>query len=457
MTRERLGKYYAKLGRYEEAVFELQAALVLAQRLNDDLERGEILLLLGDELRRTAPYWDEALAQYQAAMQVFEKDPARVADCLRKMASVFLYKGMPRQALDLCEKSLAVCHQLGSTARRGIYKGLQHEVWAYDLLGQWAKAVQLAEEARALVEEVASGDWLEEARSLLYMGNAYRLARRSGEAEWAYDQAIKLLSPFLSEEDVQAQLIFARAELGLAKVYLKQTGREAEAQQCLDATLSLRYARSVDFRFAEILGEQGELLLKQGTFAEAEIYLQQASDHFRRSGNIFYRAIVLATLCELYYRTGDFDRLFETAQMAREADASLAQRGDPGLIDYHLARIELFLGKAQVDQGHNLAAFDAFISASQKALAFNALTFNEVCEELIAELDRQLELLGIIQFCTAFIEFWRKEKASLQPGDDEAVTGWLRRIQEKSDEVRIVLPVDDKSVHSPAVVDSAGV
>jgi tetratricopeptide (TPR) repeat protein len=192
-----------------------------------------------------------------------------------------------------------------------------------------------------------------------------------------------------------------------------------------------------DFIVAGFLLEQGSLLLRLGRLEEAEMRLQQASDRFRRLGNVFHYANALASLCELYYSRGsegDLDKMSRTAESARSIDN--------GLIDYHLARIELAVGRAWVDSGELSNAVDAFCTASERALNFNDESFIEVCEEVVSEIDRIVQKVtpaAALPLCDSYIAFWNNRALSLEK--KELVKRWLEKIRQKQDEIRALMPV----------------
>ena len=165
--------------------------------------------------------------------------------------------------------------------------------------------------------------------------------------------------------------------------------------------------------------------------------LQQASDRFRRLGNVFYYADALASLCELYYARSsesDLDKVTRTAEAAKKVDN--------GLIDYHLARISLTVGKAYVDGGRLSEAFDAFCTASERALKFNRESFGEVSEEVVGEIDRiarEIAPESALQFCDAYIGLWSTK--DLTPAKKEPVEQMLEAIRRKQEGIRALMPI----------------
>ena len=439
---EELGWCRHSDGLYTEAAQHYESALWSARQLNDLRKQGEILIKLGDGHRRRGGLdWDIAHERYNEAKEIFENlgDRIRVADCLRKLAGAYLFQGRPDKAKPLCEESLKICKDEGYN--RGLYKGVQHKAWVCRMLGQWGEATRLCEEALAIVNRVTSDDW-ELAKALLYLGDAYRLQRRIGEAKKVYGEALEI---FLKYKDmgITVELFSSKIQLGLGKVYLKQPGRELRARLLLNESLEAHRGLKEDFRIAEVLSEQGDLLLKLGRLEEAEMRLQQAGERLRRLGNTFYYAIALVTLCELYYEKRDSDRVYRTAETARSVDN--------GLIDYQLARIEFTVGKAHIAEGRFAEASDAFCVASEKALSFNDETFREVRDDMFNEVDRVVQEIALevaLQLCESYIGFW--ENKEVAPAKQGLVRESLEATRQKQEQIRTLMPITD-NVGGPAI------
>ena len=162
--------------------------------------------------------------------------------------------------------------------------------------------------------------------------------------------------------------------------------------------------------------------------------LQQASDRLSRLGNTFYYAIALATLCELYYHREDFGKVYHTAEVARNADN--------GLIDYHLARIELTVGKAHIDEGKHSEAFEVLCVASDKALNFNDESFRGACSDIFNEVDRVAQQIApevALQLCESYIGFWENKEVAL--AKQGPVQESLEAIRQKQAEIEALLPI----------------
>jgi transcriptional regulator with XRE-family HTH domain len=436
---EDIGWCLYSTGRYTEATQYYQSALWSARMLGDLPRQAGILIGLGDTHRRIGGQgWAKARQLYRSAGSMLGDklgDQRGVVDCLRKTGGAYLFQGEPTKATPLLEESLWISKTLDYP--EGIYRGLQHQSWAFDLVGRWNEATALCEDALARVESAEPHNW-ELAKAYRYLADAYRLQGRANEAKDAYEHALALLQRTENREGVHAKLLIGRIELGLAKVHLRIPGGEMKARTSLNRALEIHLSLGEDFAIAEVLGEQGELLLRLGRLQESEVRLRMAREHLKRLGNIFHYANVLATLCALYYKKGtDFSgQLYETAEEAREADN--------GLIDCHLARVELAVGKAHMDEKVYRHAFAAFAKASEKALDFNEQTFREVCESISAEVDRALQTLGPelgARLCESQIHFWQERLDALTGSARQLVVQWLDTMRLRQGELEALKPI----------------
>lgn len=436
---EDLGWCRYSTGHYAEAVQYYQSALWSARSLGDLARQAGVMISLGDTYRRIGGEgWKMARDLYESARTILEKDLSDqlgVADCLRKIAGSHLFQSQANKAMPLLEESLAISDR--EDYRQGVYRGLQHQSWAFDLLGRWNEATRLCEEALSLVKRADPDNW-ELAKAYRYLGDVYLLEKRAEEAAGAYKQALSLLRAS-QDEGLQAQLLTGRIQLGLGKVYLRIPGGEMDAKSSLNKAMQIHISLGEDFAIAEVLGEQGALLLRLDRIQEAEVRLQMARERLKRLGNVFHYANVLASLCMLYYKKGieSFHQLYEVAGAARESDN--------GLIDYQLAKVELAVGKAHMDEEAYADAFDAFAKASEKAFGFNDQTFREVCGSILAETDRILQKTGPdvgIRLCKSQIAFWQERLGVLKGAARQLAREWLHTMRLRQEELEALKPVE---------------
>jgi tetratricopeptide (TPR) repeat protein len=431
---EELGRCLYGEGRYTEAIQHYESALWSARQTKELDRQGEILIQLGNAHRRCGGvHWEAAHRCYEEAKAIFESqgNHVQVAECLRRAAAVYLFQGRPDRAEPLCDESIRICRDMADD--RGLYKSSQHKAWACCLLGRWEEAIQLLEQALAMVEAVTVDEW-EQARALRYLADAYRLQGQLAKAESMYRKALGIVQRS-DRAGHAARLLRGSIQLGLGKVYLKLPRREQEARLCLNESMEVHRIFGEDFRVAEIWSQQASLLLRVGRLEEAKVRLLQASDHLRRLGETQYYVEALATLCELYYLKKDLGQLQRVAASAREAD--------DGLVDHPLARIEILVAKAHVDRQELSDASRALCAASVKALNFNRMVFGEICSDIMGQVDRVAREISpgeALRLLGSLAQFWDSKEIPISR--QRLAREWMETIQRKREEIETLLAIE---------------
>lgn len=397
-------------GQAEAAVADLRMAIWCARRKKLESQVPELLIALGDALQRCgATRWAEAQLPYHEAERLFECEAHRTdraAECKRKRATVELYFGRPRQALELCLESKVVFEAYGEAGVRGVWKALQHMTWAYDMLGRWREAVNVAERADQMVMFHAPLDMIERAKSKRYLGDAYRINRQYDEAERAYNQGLALVGG-LPPEDTEVTQVRAMCLLGRTKVHVKHRGREMDAWEDLEASMTMHRELKSDFRYAEVLTEQGELYLKLKAFDDALTSLWQAAELFARFPNHFCHANALAELAALFYETGEADQLLAMLEQTRAIASHSDDDDNADLLNYQLSRILYLVGRQHADAGKPEEAIPFLIEALERAQKFNWKTFKEVASRIEDGVEHALDPTTRIVICEQLVSFWR--------------------------------------------------
>lgn len=373
---EDLGACNFSAGNYTAAINNYDSAQWQAAQFDDKQKMAEILIRLGSVYRRRGGEgWYFARNIYEQALKLVKElgDPLMEAVCERKIGSTYLFQGRPDMALEHIETSLKLCKESKHAA--GIYKGLQHKGWAYAMLGRWEEATKLRKLALELVEQATKDNW-ELAKAYWYLGDSYRLERKREEARLAYEKALENFEQYDGTED-GVKLILGMVWLGLGKVFIKLPGKELEAKNLLNKSLEVYRDLKEEFKVAEILTEQGDLLLKIGQYAAAEERLVIARKSLMRLGNNYHYANNLLSLGDLYYRRERFDQIYPLVD-------ELQRLENPELLNYALSKLELLAGKAQCAKKEFLAGFQAFYRASSSALKFNQETFREVRNDILS-------------------------------------------------------------------------
>jgi len=109
-----MARTYNKLDQLEQALHFNQQALAIKQEIGDRLGKGIALNIRGDIQRKLKQYPD-SLANTQAALKIFQDigDRANEAEALLNLAKLHYDTNDTTQALQLCQKALAIASELG--------------------------------------------------------------------------------------------------------------------------------------------------------------------------------------------------------------------------------------------------------------------------------------------------------------------------------------------------------
>jgi LuxR family transcriptional regulator, maltose regulon positive regulatory protein len=179
-------------------------------------------LLLGDTLRLRSQF-DEAIAEYQAAEQLFTSradQPGR-SQALRSQAQVYLDTVRPLKANSLLEEALRLLEPQEHPAE---VAGLLEQLAENHLnLGQPIQAQALHQEARLLRAEADPSDFYLEARALLRTGRLAEAQKLLQAHEEAAGQAVLRPQRFHRETPLLLSLVcIMQGEARLAEYYARQ-------------------------------------------------------------------------------------------------------------------------------------------------------------------------------------------------------------------------------------------
>jgi LuxR family transcriptional regulator, maltose regulon positive regulatory protein len=179
-------------------------------------------LLLGDALRLRSQF-DEAIAEYQAAEQLYlsRSDQLGRSQALRSQAQVYLDTVRPLKANSLLEEALRL---LEPQEHPSEVAGLLEQLAENHLnLGQPAQAQALHQEARLLRAEADPSDFYLEARALLRTGRLAEAQRLLEEHDEAAGKAVLRPQRFHRETPLLLSLVcIMQGEARLAERYARQ-------------------------------------------------------------------------------------------------------------------------------------------------------------------------------------------------------------------------------------------
>jgi non-specific serine/threonine protein kinase/serine/threonine-protein kinase len=276
-----IGKVYRKLGLFEEAGSQLEAALHLRRRL---AAKGQVAAseLADNELDLANLYidlarYDEAAELLQAALatlgELGEGHRLQIGESLNRLASVYRRQGLYDRAEPLYKRSLAIrMATLGpedpEVARS--YNSLAILNWNR---GNYSAADSLYRRALAIRERTLGEDHPDVAQTLNNLALLYHHLERYDEAEPLYERAAAIWEKTLGPEHPRLALVLNN--LGL--VHLDQ-GEFDAAEPLFERALAIRekVLGPEHPDVAQTLNNLGNLHRDRGDLAGAEPLYQRA-------------------------------------------------------------------------------------------------------------------------------------------------------------------------------------
>jgi len=372
------GRIEIQLGDSDSALQNLNQALTLAIRLDNNVARGTVLNLMGMAYKQLDRL-DDALRYYQEALEIRREvgDKGGAAVTLKELASVEQRMGDLDEALAGYQESLALRQEIGDQAAAGAT--LLDIGNLYNDRGEHERAIELYKESLRVQREI--GDEAHEAICLNNIGAVYLNAGQYEEAltylELAlgfrekagnpidlsetlhnvaetylkmgrYDEALANYLRSLELSRTAGDQFGAAIEsysLGTAFGYQGRYGAALEAK--VEALTIFRDLGEGGFWLGEILRGYGQSLAEVGRFDEAQEVLNEALDVARDLENQTLIAQALDARGDLLFYGGDSP----AARRSYQESLTEAERtGDQSLAflpKMNLARLDLLDGRTE--------------------------------------------------------------------------------------------------------------
>ncbi|ACU72654.1 transcriptional regulator, SARP family [Catenulispora acidiphila DSM 44928] len=178
-------------GRFEESDENLSAAVGLAERLDDSLEKARVLNRRG-LLDFQRGFYREAVADHEAAADLFKRLGNRLGECasLVNIGKCLRVSGEPARALAHLERALALSEELGESENATMAR--HHLAACHSELGNHETAISAQYDCLVFTREHGLREG--EAFALAELGRALLRADRALEALESFEEAMDLFS-----------------------------------------------------------------------------------------------------------------------------------------------------------------------------------------------------------------------------------------------------------------------
>jgi len=328
-----LGDLYSKQGRYNEAEPLLQRSIQVREKAlgPDHLDVAQSLKSLANVYREQGKYAD-AVSLLQRTLNIREKalgkDHPDVASVLSNLAAVYAERGKYDEAGTLFQRALAIRQKTQGTDHPDVGSELNNIANVCYEQGKFADAEHLYEQALAVYEKVYGPEHSAVAKSLYNLANVYQEQNKFAEALNMYGRALGIWEKALGPNHP-----YVAASLTAMGSTFQKLKRPSEAVPLLQRALAIREkSLAPDHPFIATSDHNlGDLYRVLGRYAEAETLLRRALTIREKSlePTSQYFGASYHALANLYRDQGKYDLaepLYERAlkqwEAARGADSS---------------------------------------------------------------------------------------------------------------------------------------
>jgi tetratricopeptide (TPR) repeat protein/TolB-like protein len=290
-----LGRLHYKLGKGTEALEEFGRALALHTETGNDQGRAAVLNGLGDAYRHLLRRPDEALNNYQAALEIRR----RIGD------------------------------------RRGVAVTLRNLAMTERDLGRHDEGIRLATEALEISREIGDKDGL--ANGYSELGDIYQIAGRPEDALKAYQESLKVVR----EIDDPTSLSHSLANVGYINSVL---GRYVEAFFFFKEALAKRREIGDKPEIVRSLIDIGAIEQMQGRFEVAIEYNVEGLSLAREIGDKSQTLVLLANLSDIHQQQGAYGPALSLLNEAQILGLEVSERPILTSCLIHLAGVRRRLG-----------------------------------------------------------------------------------------------------------------
>ncbi len=243
----RLARAKRLAGEITDAIGFLNEAELLA-REHGEKERhllANVYMERGNNYRRLSR-WDKSRSEFNSCYRVFkeieiatgEKQAKFYAVIERKLAGTHLFEGQALSALENCERSLYHCREIKD--KKEEYKGLQHQAWAFAMLGRWDEALETHKYIVGTISKHPTDPFMA-VKSKRYLGEIYRTCGVLRRAKEIFDEAENDLRILYRGQIRRDLLVYGMILLGQGTVYRALQTESKQAEKKLRESLDIHF------------------------------------------------------------------------------------------------------------------------------------------------------------------------------------------------------------------------
>lgn len=320
-ARHNLGNLAMQMGRYEEAIDQLTAAIELWQGIGEPAQEVDSRNSLGLTLREQGNYGLalRTLEEALALQKELPPDAETEGDLLTNLGSVYYAQARYEQAITLYQQALTLYQELPLRLKEA--QGLSNIASAYAGLGRFDEALALYDQ----VLTIAAASGVPRLTDITQM-NIANVQTQRGDYQQALVTYLAILPHFIANGEDPA---VASVEANIGAAYQRLGDGEnaiahlSVAQRYADASGNLSM-------MGDIRNNLGAVAIATGDYANGETCLQQSFAVWQTSNNQTSASRVLGNLALLSAAESDFSRAVGQAEEGINLGIQTVNQADLG-------------------------------------------------------------------------------------------------------------------------------
>ncbi len=304
--------------KFDEALVATETALELTNSGNLS-ERAVMLGTIGYIFQRKKEY-GEALEKYKQSLKLFEKtsECLHQAELLLNIGDLYAEQGKIEFAHNYFDDSVEKIE--ASNNLSGQAKFLRYIIWAYAMIGERERALELSKKCLRLRKR--SGNLVDIASTLNAIGYLYLLVYSDLNA--AYDYFVKALK---IRERLKLSTAVEQTRSNIVAVYLEQ-GKINEAFIILQDLLDNMDERRIQ-RQKHLFRYLARAYFLKEDFQSALLYYKKSVELCKKQHDIDHESHNLNHIGEVYVALGDYDKAIELFTKSLKSQPHNYQKAKP--------------------------------------------------------------------------------------------------------------------------------
>lgn len=335
-----VAKGYANEGKYGIAIDRYNEALELAVKINDPIQKAQVLFPLANSYRHMKNY-DKSIECYEAAKDIYEglNDYTDIPEILTNMAKVYYECYKHEKALSVYTSVLKMPHEyLQNHIKASVFMGMG-EIFDYhqrfnDALNYYFQALKSYEE----INDISN-------MSVLYsrIGLIYDDLEDYDRAIVNYQRSLEL------DKKLDKKQHYAATLSNIAAVY-DEIGNKTQSLNYYKQSLVIDKELDNIEGLYKTFGRVGTIYVELGNAESALKYYQYELKVAKKAQDPFWIAMAYLDLGDLYYYISDYEEATRSFMLSQKVIANIISTDSKEKIERRLRKIQEHIPKDSYDK-----------------------------------------------------------------------------------------------------------